>query len=50
MGRPPVDSEAVTVRLLRADLDAIDAWIATQPDTPTRPEAIRRLLREHLAR
>jgi hypothetical protein len=37
------------VRLLPTPLDALDAWIAAQPEPrPTRPEAIRRLLAEAL--
>jgi hypothetical protein len=27
-----------------ADLAAVDAWIEAQPDSPSRPEAIRRLV------
>lgn len=46
MGRPPIDSEAVKVRLDRSILTNLDIWIAQQPDNPTRPEAIRRVLRE----
>lgn len=45
MGRPPVDSEQITVRIQRPMLDALDAWISQQPDPkPNRPEAIRRLI------
>jgi len=29
--------------------DSIDAWIAGQPDQPSRPEAIRRLIKRGLA-
>lgn len=43
-GRPPVDTEAVNVRLPRDTLTAIDAYRRAQHDVPTRPEAIRRLL------
>ena len=44
-GRPKVDSEAVNVRMASGPLDALDAYIAAQPEPrPTRPEAIRRLL------
>jgi hypothetical protein len=28
----------------REQLDQLDAWIAAQPDAPTRPEAVRRLI------
>jgi hypothetical protein len=50
-GRPRVDSEDVHVRLTRLAVDALDAWIAAQPEPrPTRPEAIRRLLAEALGR
>jgi hypothetical protein len=47
--RSQVDSELVRVRLERPLLDALDAWIATQPDPrPSRPRAIRRLLADTL--
>ena len=49
MGRPPVDTEAVNVRMPREDLTAIDVWIDNQPEPkPSRPEAIRIALREWL--
>lgn len=44
MGRPPVESEAVNVRLLRDALVRLDNWRRHQPDIPGRPEAIRRLI------
>lgn len=47
-GRPPVDSEAVNVRLPRDMLDAVDAFRRTEDDLPTRPEAIRRLVEKAL--
>lgn len=47
-GRPYRDSEAVNVRMERPDLDQIDQWRTAQPDTPGRPEAIRRLVRKGL--
>lgn len=34
----------VMVRLLPDPLAALDEWAAHQPDTPSRPEAIRRLI------
>ena len=45
-----MDSEEVSVRMERADLSALDAWAAAQPDTPGRPEAIRRLVKRALSR
>lgn len=48
-GRPRIDSEEVSVRIQRADLDNIDQWREDQPDKPGRPEAARRLIREALA-
>ena len=48
MGRPPVDSEAVKVRMERAQLDKLDMWRAAQNDAPNRPEAIRRLVEKGL--
>lgn len=44
MGRPSVDSEAVNVRLQREQLNALDTWRDSQTDTPSRPEAVRRLV------
>lgn len=44
VGRPKVDSEEVRARMPREQLDRIDAWAAAQPDTPGRPEALRRLV------
>jgi hypothetical protein len=43
-GRPSVDSEAVNVRIERPQLVNLDDWRREQPDLPTRPEAIRRLI------
>jgi len=51
LGRPPVYSEDVRVRLRQSAIDALDAWIAAQiKPRPSRPEAIRRLLAEALAK
>jgi hypothetical protein len=43
-----VDSEAVNVRFIRADLNRLDDWRAKQEDEPTRPEAVRRLVEKGL--
>ena len=48
--RPGQSGELIGVRLQPDDLAALDAWIATQPDTPSRPEAIRRVLKAGLLR
>lgn len=48
-GRPPTDATPVMVRLQPYALSAIDIWIAAQSDTPSRPEAIRRLIDKGLA-
>jgi hypothetical protein len=49
-GRPRVNATPVNVRLPPAELGALDAWIAAQPEPqPTRPEAVRRLLAVALA-
>lgn len=44
MGRPPVDTEPVTIRMSRDMIRAIDDYRRTQEDLPTRPEVIRRVL------
>jgi hypothetical protein len=41
--RPPGEFKAV-VPLPSELLDRLDAWIAQQPDGPSRPEAIRRMI------
>jgi hypothetical protein len=43
IGRPPVGSINIGVRVPPDELAAVDAWIAKQPDKPSRPEALRRL-------
>lgn len=44
-GRPKIDSEPIRLRLSRAELERLDAWIAAQPEPrPTRQDAIRHLL------
>ena len=49
MGRPRVDATPITVRVLPADVAAIDAWISAQPEPrPSRPEAIRLALKDWL--
>jgi hypothetical protein len=50
IGRPPVGSTLVGVRLPPDELAALDTWIARQGDPqPTRPEAIRHHLKRGLA-
>jgi len=49
-GRPPVESEPVNVRFPLASLQAVDNWRRQQEDLPGRPEAIRRLVEQGLAR
>lgn len=43
-GRPRLDTEAVTVRLSRDLLGAIDRFIAEEAPGASRPEAMRRLI------
>jgi AMMECR1 domain-containing protein len=43
-GRPPVDTEAVNVRMSVTALQEIDGWRRQQDDLPGRPESIRRLV------
>lgn len=55
-GRPPKDTEAVNVRLEREMLDAIDTMVReagesiANPETISRPEAVRRAAREGLVK
>jgi len=48
IGRPPVDSEQITVRIQRPMLDALDDWRERQDDKPGRPEAVRRILKKEI--
>jgi hypothetical protein len=50
IGRPPVGSINIGVRVPPEELSAIDAWIAKQDDPkPSRPEALRRLAEQTLS-
>jgi len=49
MGRPPIGSKALMVRVPPRLLAQLDAWIEQQPDRPTQPEAMRRLAYKALA-
>ncbi|SFA62664.1 Ribbon-helix-helix protein, copG family [Paracoccus halophilus] len=44
IGRPRVDTESINLRLPREMIEAIDDRRREEPDLPTRPEMIRRLL------
>ena len=49
----PKDNEATIAIMLRVEpamVDAIDNWRREQPDLPTRPEAIRRMIAQATAR
>lgn len=48
MAPPKKDTEALTVRLPRNMIEAIDDRRRAEPDLPTRPEMIRRALYEWL--
>lgn len=47
-GRPKSDTEPVTLRLPLAVISLIDDLRRQEPDIPTRPEMIRRILAKHL--
>ncbi len=48
MGRPSVDSDQVRTRMHRDLLNKLDSWRDKQPDKPSRPEAVRRLVQKAL--
>jgi hypothetical protein len=48
-GRPATNGVPVMVRVAQDALSEIDEWRRTQPDLPSRPEAIRRLVEAGLA-
>ena len=43
-GRPPTESVRLILRLRPADLAALDAWIAAQPQPMSRQDAIRAMI------
>lgn len=43
-GRPAVNATPVTVRIPPELLGKLDGWISAQPDKPSRPEAVRRII------
>jgi len=47
-GRPPVDSDLLRFRAERDMINGIDAFAASEVDTPSRSEAIRRIIRDWL--
>lgn len=47
-GRPATGATPVMVRLLPDQVAKLDDWRKAQADTPTRPEAIRRLVEKAL--
>jgi len=48
IGELATNSKSVTVRMPTVQLDRLDEWAAEQPDKPTRPEAVRRLVEKAL--
>ena len=46
MGRPKLETEAITLRLPKEMISQLDDVRRTQNDIPTRPEMIRRILIE----
>jgi hypothetical protein len=49
-GRKPSGGrkDAILVRMPPEQLEAVEAWAGNQPDAPSRPEAIRRLVEKGL--
>ena len=48
MGRPPKDTEPVTIRMDKELLSVIDEFRRRLPDIPSRPEVVRRVMRQWL--
>ena len=46
MGRPKLDTQPITVRLSAEFVQKIDDIRKTEPDLPTRPEMMRRMMEE----
>lgn len=49
MSPPRRDTHGVLVRLHKLTLDAIDSDIAVDPESPSRPEVIRRIIKAYYA-
>jgi hypothetical protein len=51
-GRPPgrVRPPTAALRLPQELLERVDLWAVSEPDSPTRPEAVRRLVEKGLSR
>lgn len=47
-GRPSVDSEEVRSRMQREVIDGIDAAAGDEADKPSRPEMLRRIVKDWL--
>ncbi len=47
-GRPKTDTSAIMVRVHKSMLDALDAECEKRPDSPSRPEMIRRIIADWL--
>lgn len=45
-GRPTVASTGIMLRMLDSDIKKIDNFRRQEPDLPTRPEMIRRIVAE----
>jgi hypothetical protein len=49
MGRPATGAKPILVKVRPPQLARLKAWIKTQPDKPTLPEALRRLADKAMA-
>ena len=47
-GRPKKDTEQISIRLERSVITQIDELRKMEPDLPSRPEMIRRIIDRHL--
>jgi hypothetical protein len=48
--QPIGEGKLIAVRIQFSQMSVLDSWIANQPDQPSRPEAIRRLVKRALTR
>ncbi|MGJ8547516.1 MAG: ribbon-helix-helix protein, CopG family [Sulfitobacter sp.] len=48
-GRPPVDSSGIMLRIHNDLVEKIDAFRREEDDLPTRPEMIRRMIKDWIA-
>lgn len=48
LGRPRKDTESINLRIEREMIESLDELRRQEPDIPTRPEMVRRILAKYI--